>query len=685
MATPVLRLFVSSPGDVQSERERIDLVVERLNAEFAGRVKLQTVRWETSYYSSHDTFQNQIPEAAECDVVVAIFRARLGTQLPDTFPRMPDGEAYPSGTAYEVLTAIEASKKNKGSPDIYVFRQPRPPSITLDDAGRADIEAQWARLKQFFERWFRNRSGEFLAAFQEFATTDEFAVKVEDCLRQWLAHKGFASHGPKWDRIRFGSPFPGLAAFDETRKTIFFGRSGVIQQAIQRLRETGDGADKARAPFLLIIGASGSGKSSLLSAGLLPKLIEPGAVPPIDLWRVARMTPGPDPFASLAESLFDDKALGEELRAGAFRTKEILARQLQSDPDLALAPLRDALTAAAELRRRAAGYSEPRPARLALAIDQAERLFVETEPQTAQRFAALLAALTQSRLACVIMVLRSDAYSLLQTVPPLVALREAGASLDVLPPNDAELEEMATRPVEACDPPLAFERKDGRSLAERLIADARGGDTLPLLQMTLARLAAAEAARGDGVLRFADYNGLAEAVTQTANEALAGLDAKAQHELPALVTGLVRDVGADPLTGAPIPVITALERGTFEAGSPARKALIDAFVAKRLLTTEGDAASQRVRPVHESLLRIWPQAVGIVAEAGNLIRVRHALGPIAREWNLAPEAEKTRHLDISPALLSGAQQLRRAKLDARSWPGFRSRAIDPAASAVNCA
>ena len=106
---------------------------------------------------------------------------------------------------------------------------------------------------------------------------------------------------------------------------------------------------------------------------------------------------------------------------------------------------------------------------------------------------------------------------------------------------------MTTRPGRACEPPLAFERRDGRSLAAGLVADARGGDALPLLQMTLSRLAAAEAARGDGVLRFADYRGMGAAVTETADEALAGLDAGARGQLPNLITGLVRDVAADPV------------------------------------------------------------------------------------------------------------------------------------------
>jgi len=652
-----LNLFVSSPGDVQSERERVDFVVARLNAEFAGRARIRTIRWETRYYSSHETFQTQIPEAAACDLVVAIFGARLGSPLPAQFPPMPTGEPYPSGTAYEVLSAIEARRHGEGVPDIYVFRRPRAPLVALDASDRAEVEAQWRRLTEFFEKWFRNRSGEFLAAFQEFSTTDEFALKVEDCLRQWLARRGFVAKGAVWDRARQGSPFPGLAAFDEGRRSVFFGRGLVVDQAIRRLREVeAPPGDANRAPFLLIIGASGSGKSSLLRAGLAPRIVLPGVFPEIDLWRRALAIPGADPFASLADSLLAAEALGPELAQGPFRAKELLAKQLAGDPDAAVAPLRDALDRAAAARQAEEKFEAPRPARLLLGVDQAERLLTETEAGLAQRFCALLSALARHRIATVVMALRSDAYARFQSIEYLVALRDAGATLDLLPPTPSELEEMTTRPVALCDPPLSFEQKDGRSLAAQLVADARGGDALPLLQMTLSRLSAAEAARGDGVLRFADYHGMDEAVTETANEALAGLEGSARGQLPDLITGLVRDVAADPLTGAPAPVIGALDRARFEAGRPERTALVEAFVAKRLLTAEGDAASRRVRPTHEALLRIWPEAVAIIAEAAHLIRVRHALEPIAREWAEARPEDKARHLDISPALLEGAER-----------------------------
>src|SRR5512143_2635172 len=102
-----VRVFVSSPGDTHFER-----VVERLNGEFQGIAKLEAVRWENAYYQARSTFQQQIPKASSCDIVIAILRHRLGTELPSDFPTMPNGDPYPSGTAYEILSAIGASKSN---------------------------------------------------------------------------------------------------------------------------------------------------------------------------------------------------------------------------------------------------------------------------------------------------------------------------------------------------------------------------------------------------------------------------------------------------------------------------------------------------------------------------------------------------------------------------------------------
>jgi Domain of unknown function (DUF4062) len=74
-----VRVFVSSPGDAANERKRVVRVIEKLNAAFAGSVVIEPVLWEDRFYSAHDGFQPQIARSADCDIVIAILRARLGT------------------------------------------------------------------------------------------------------------------------------------------------------------------------------------------------------------------------------------------------------------------------------------------------------------------------------------------------------------------------------------------------------------------------------------------------------------------------------------------------------------------------------------------------------------------------------------------------------------------------------
>src|ERR1700680_2278454 len=184
-----VRVFVSSPGDTHFERMRVGRVVERLNGEFAGIAKLEAIRWESAYYQARTTSQQQIPEASACDLVIAILRHRLGTELPPDFPTMPNGERYPSGTAYEILSAIEASK-SKAVPDVYVFRYSEPPTVKLDDeATNRLVTEQWARLKTFFKTWFQAEDGTFKLAFHTFQSTDAFEGEIEKLLRGWLEEK----------------------------------------------------------------------------------------------------------------------------------------------------------------------------------------------------------------------------------------------------------------------------------------------------------------------------------------------------------------------------------------------------------------------------------------------------------------------------------------------------------------
>ena len=220
--------------------------------------------------------------------------------------------------------------------------------------------------------------------------------------------------GPRAQRLALSRP----VGIEADRGSVFFGRELAIAQAVERLRQAATRMRRARR----------SCWSSAPAAPANPRCCAPGCCRASPCPARSRDRPlahgdrdaGPSPHLALAESLLSDAALGPELREGAFPTEELLARQLAGDLDMAVAALRAALDMAAERRRSEAQFEAVRPVRLALAIDQVERLFVETDAATAASFAALLEALVRQNLAYVIIALRSDAYARFQSLESLV-------------------------------------------------------------------------------------------------------------------------------------------------------------------------------------------------------------------------------------------------------------------------
>src|SRR5579864_1282933 len=126
----LLRLFVSSPSDVSPERERVDVVAERLNTEFEGLADIEVLRWETGFYTADRSFQEAIDVAVDrmhgSDIVVCILWKRVGSELNPRIWRRPDGTSYESGTVLEFETAVEVSRRQTGVPDVYLFRKRAP-------------------------------------------------------------------------------------------------------------------------------------------------------------------------------------------------------------------------------------------------------------------------------------------------------------------------------------------------------------------------------------------------------------------------------------------------------------------------------------------------------------------------------------------------------------------------------
>jgi hypothetical protein len=645
-----VRLFVSSPGDVEDERKRVEFVAERLSGEYASVARFETIRWETKFYTAHDTFQKQIPEAADCDIVIAIFWARLGSELPPEFPRMPDGQPYPSGTAYEVLSALSVRQEiasEKGAteppgrqPDVYVFQKKAPPfPPPRDERELSLIDIQWKQLKGFFERWFVSRDGHFLAAFQGFQTTDQFEGQIEALLRDWLSEHVLAQRPVLWPIETKGSPFRGLEAFDARHAAVFFGRTRDVSRATDRLKA----AAEAGHPFLLLLGASGSGKSSLARAGLVSRLTTPGVVPAVDAWRIAVMRPGAGATAidALAEALFaresgDGAAALPELAESDYRTPQELAGLMRAG-EAAVRPVERALDRIGEAQRERGGFDRAVRADLLLVVDQLDDLFASTVTDADRtQFAKLLAVLVATRRVWVVTTLRAALYERFLAEDALKSLKDSGAHYDLAPPGPAELADIVRKPADAAA--LVFERNAaGVSLDEQLLADAAGADTLPLLQFTLQRLfEERQVVDGKTTLTFAAYQalgGLDGAIDQAAERALASLSEAEIGALPRLLRQLAIPVQDTASAGPGRAALTIRSVPLSEAAPDAAgKRLVHALVEARILLTaqEGEVAS--VRLAHQRVLESWNRAREIVRGNADFFRIRAEIEEQRRRW-----------------------------------------------------
>jgi len=216
------------------------------------------------------------------------------------------------------------------------------------------------------------------------------------------------------------NPYRGLRSFELQDADFFFGRS----RARNELREILARRVEQGQAFVLVFGASGSGKSSLVKAGLLADLALPGMIGRVALVRYAVLRPsdrGGRPIEGLATAIIQRAdALPELARPPLDYSVESFAALLRDAAAHAVPPIRQALAEA----RRAAGLFETGEARLLVVVDQLEELFTQDKLPASEReaFVAALQALANSGLAWVVATMRSDFFDRLETLPALTAL-----------------------------------------------------------------------------------------------------------------------------------------------------------------------------------------------------------------------------------------------------------------------
>ncbi|WP_244612406.1 ATP-binding protein, partial [Methylobacterium haplocladii] len=652
-----LRIFVSSPGDVREERLRAQLIIAKLARDYAGLVEVRPYFWESEPLRASSHFQDEIEPPSQHDIVVLILWSRLGTPLPvrtalRAYTGM-DGRTPVTGTEWEFEDALAAFQL-RSTPDLLVYRRSGDPGTSLTDAGlRAEQEQQWQALQAFWARHFENR-GEFLAASARYDSLEAFDARLEADLAKLIERRLLAASGGAAPTHLKGPPYRGLSTYDFPDAPVFFGRDGAIRTGLVRLSE----AATARAGFLMVLGASGSGKSSLARAGLLPALVAAKAVPGVGLWRRVAMRPGDagaDPIAALAGALLaGNPAHGEGLAelGGPGAGAAELARHLRASTGDASYPFRTALGALAAQERSAKALLSHEEARLVLLVDQLEELFTRPDITEDDRlaFVRLLAGLARSGVVWVIATMRSDLWHRAAAIPELLLLTEEGARLDLLPPDGAELLEVIRRPARATG--LQFEENEARIGLDAVLAEAAAAEpgALPLLSVVLEDLYRRDVTElGGRQLTFDAYRVMGElkgAIATRAEMAWTGLhsrDSKAAEALPEVLRTLVTSSTGEAVTSRPSRL------DAFAENSPARR-LIEALLAPdiRLLTVEGDARQTSLRLSHEALIEHWPRARAQIQADRRDIETRSRLESLLKRYEEAPAGRQR-----SRALLTG--------------------------------
>ncbi len=486
--------------------------------------------------------------------------------------------------------------------------------------------------------------------FQVAAATVSFREAGLDLLRRGLQRVGLDARGFVWpppgDPDR--APYRGLRALEAEDAPIFFGRDAAVVRGMDQLRGMADlGVDR----LMLVLGASGAGKSSFLRAGLWPLLARDDAhflplpvIRPLDA-----VISG---SAGLAVSLS-----GAFARLGVARPPGPVKAALAAGGAAALAAMLDEVgrLAQARLVHVEAGA---RPPVVVIPVDQAEELFNSEGAAEAELFLSLLVAvLSGPRRVLVVGTIRTDRYHRMQSEALLPGVRRVLFDLSPISPSDyRQVIEGPAGIMQAGPRTFAIDP----ALTERLIADATGADALPLLAFTLERLWADYGAHVR--LTLDDYVSMG-GVQGSIEAAVAGALAR-PDQAPAIPADTAAQNAA--LRAAFIPWLARVDPVSRQAlRRPARmedipvssRAVVDRFVAARLLLADRRDGVDVIEVAHESLLRQWPRLVAwLDADAADLAQMEE-VERAAAEW--ARNGRRDEWLDHRADRLAAAEALLR--------------------------
>jgi WD40 repeat protein/transcriptional regulator with XRE-family HTH domain len=428
--------------------------------------------------------------------------------------------------------------------------------------------------------------------------------------------------------VATGSPYRGLAVFEEQDAAFFFGREAATAQVLERMSR-----HLAGTGLLMVSGVSGAGKSSLLRAGVLPRIRADGlaAAPGGALWPYVLFTPTRAPL--------DELALRVAPLAGT--DASAVRRGLAADPDgfaltarqAALARPGGPVAGSDDLAPERLRPSPPQ--RLLLVVDQFEELFTQCADEGQRRafITALHAAATarhgpdRALAALVVLGVRADFEARCADYPQLADAVQDRYLVTAM--TGRQLRMAITEPAKKADSGV----DDG--LVEVLLAEVRtgqpgmfGAGVLPLLSHALDQ---AWRSRTGVTLTLADYErtgGIEGAVAASAQRVYDGLT-PAQQAAARQVFLRLAATSSEGVDSADRATRAELAEGKSPAEAQDVEAVLEAFAAERLLTL----AAGTVELSHEALLTAWPLLHDTWLADSHADRiVRSRLHATAAEW-----------------------------------------------------
>lgn len=391
------------------------------------------------------------------------------------------------------------------------------------------------------------------------------------------------------------NPYKGLRAFEERDAARFFGRDGLVRELLAAV-------DEHR--FVTVVGPSGIGKSSVVRAGLLPRL-RASALPRSGGWLVTDMFPGSYPFEELAAAL---------LRVAVERPAD-LVEELSRD-ELGIA--------------RATKQILPADGELLLVVDQLEELFTLTGDDERRRFVdALVALVSDSRSRVrVVATLRADFLDQPLSHPELGELVRAGM-VAVTFPGDDELVAAIEGPARAVG--VSFEP----GLVATIVGDVRDEPgALPLLQYALTELFAA---RTSDVLTLEGYRAIGGVVGALGRRSEALYEELDPAGREAARQAFLRLVAVDSSGQVTRRRVRRRELRRLEVGHAPLEHVLDRFGAHRLLTFDREplTRSPTVEVAHEAILSQWELLQGWIDERREDLVLHRRLAEAVEEWQQA--------------------------------------------------